>query len=340
VGDQEQPILYVREGRDGADRVLVDPMKLTDDPTTALDWWFPSKDGALIAYGFSKSGDEDSTLHVRDVATGADLSDAIPYTRRTSVAWVPDKKGFYYVRYPAPGTVPPGEEQYHAKIFFHRLGNDWHKDRLIFEPKGAKEDVPYVLLSPNGRWLVAGVFIGWDRTELYVRDRSKGDAAPWVPVAVGARAVFHADPRDERLYVHTNDGAPAYRVFSVEYDHTDRSLWREVIKENKDTLDGVSVLGDEIVATYLHEASTRIERFTLAGKSKGSIALPSLGSAGVSGPEWGGEAFVGFASFVHPSEVLHVDLRSGKSATWDRVGEGFVRTGRRSRCSWSRRRGW
>jgi prolyl oligopeptidase len=324
VGEQEQPVLYVREGRAGADRVLIDPMKLTDDPTTALDWWYPSKDGTLLAYGFSKSGDEDSTLHVRDVATGADLSDAIPYTRRTSVAWVPDKKGFYYTRYPAPGTVPAGEEQYHAKIFFHRLGNDWKHDRLIFESKGAKEDVPYVLLSPNGRWLVAGVFIGWDRTEVYVRDRSKGDAAPWVPVAVGIHAVFNPDPRDERLYIHTNDGAPAYRVFAAEYDHTDRSLWREVIKEGKDTLDGAHVLGDEIVATYLHEASTRIERFTLAGKSKGTVALPSLGTAAVSGPVWGGEAFVQFASFVHPSEVLHVDLASGKETTWDRVGEGFA----------------
>ena len=122
----------------------------------AIDWWYPSTDGALVAYGFSTEGTELSTLHVRDVKTGADLPDAIPYTRYATVAWVPDDKGFYYVRLPEPGTVPAGEELQHRKIFFHRLGNDWHKDKVVFEP-AAKEDSPAVLLSPGGRWLVAAI---------------------------------------------------------------------------------------------------------------------------------------------------------------------------------------
>src|SRR5580692_8318792 len=43
-GNQNQPILYVREGVKGAindeDRVLVDVNKLSADGTVALDWWF------------------------------------------------------------------------------------------------------------------------------------------------------------------------------------------------------------------------------------------------------------------------------------------------------------
>ena len=63
-------MLYVRDGADGADRALVDVNAERADGTRALDWWFPSDDGALVAYGVSDDGSEESTLRVRDVATG------------------------------------------------------------------------------------------------------------------------------------------------------------------------------------------------------------------------------------------------------------------------------
>jgi len=78
--------------------------------TTALDWFFPSQDGRLLAYGLSENGSEQSVLRVRDVDRGADLTDLIPHTRAADLAWLPDGSGFYYTRYPAGGEVPEGEE--------------------------------------------------------------------------------------------------------------------------------------------------------------------------------------------------------------------------------------
>ena len=52
-GNQNQPVLYVREGFNGApnseDRVLVDVNKLAADGTIALDWWYASEDGKYVA---------------------------------------------------------------------------------------------------------------------------------------------------------------------------------------------------------------------------------------------------------------------------------------------------
>src|ERR1700690_3113371 len=42
---QNQPLLYVREGLNGEDRVLLDLNKMSADATVALDWWFSSHDG-------------------------------------------------------------------------------------------------------------------------------------------------------------------------------------------------------------------------------------------------------------------------------------------------------
>jgi len=109
-GRQNQPVLYVREGRDGEDRVLIDPNHLDAQGTTALDWFYPSEDGRLLAYGLSENGSEQSLLHVLEVDSGAPLPDRIPRTRSADLAWLPDGSGFYYTRYPAGGEVPEGEE--------------------------------------------------------------------------------------------------------------------------------------------------------------------------------------------------------------------------------------
>jgi len=55
-GMQNQPVLYVREGVTGKDRVLVDANQLASDGTIALDWWYASDDGKYVAYGTSPSG--------------------------------------------------------------------------------------------------------------------------------------------------------------------------------------------------------------------------------------------------------------------------------------------
>src|SRR4029077_4274306 len=111
-GKQNQPVLYARDGAAGADFVLLDVNAERADGTRALDWWCPSDDGGLVAYGVSDDGSEESTLRVRDAVTGKDLADQIPRTRSCSVAWTPDGRGFYYTRYPAPGEVPAAEEKY------------------------------------------------------------------------------------------------------------------------------------------------------------------------------------------------------------------------------------
>src|SRR5438067_6784570 len=112
---QNQPVLYVREGLNGEDRVLVDVNAMNAEGTTALDWWFPSHDGKYVCYGISQDGSEISTLHVLETASGKALPENIVRTRAASVAWKKDNSGFFYTRYPRPGEVKAGDEVYYRK---------------------------------------------------------------------------------------------------------------------------------------------------------------------------------------------------------------------------------
>ncbi len=217
TGKQNQPVLYVRDGKDGAidgeDRVVVDVNTLSKDGTRALDWWFPSENGRYVAYGVSANGDEESVLHVHDVQTGKDLADTITRTRFASVAWRPDHKSFYYTRYPLPGTVPAGEEKYHRHVYFHRLGSDPAQDPKIFGDGRDLKDWPSVTLSPDGRWLAIEVSQGWAKSEVYLLDaKAKTKTTPAKPVTVveGKPALYRVARGAERSLLpgQQRGGAP------------------------------------------------------------------------------------------------------------------------------------
>src|ERR1700693_109505 len=156
-GMQNQPILYVRDGVNGPDRVLVDANQLAADGTIALDWYYPSETGKYVAYGTSPSGSEMSTLHIIETKTGRILPDTIERTRAASVAWKLDNSGFYYTRYPKKGEVPDGQEMYNRHVFFHQVGSDPDSDDKIFVEGRDPEDWPNVHLSNDGRWLLIDV---------------------------------------------------------------------------------------------------------------------------------------------------------------------------------------
>lgn len=317
-GGQEQPVLYVREGLRGEDRALLDPGRLSADGTTALDWFYPSPDGRLIAYGLSERGSEHSTLRVRDVETGADLADTIPWTRACSLEWWPDGRGFFYTRYPEPGSVPAGEENYHRRVFEHALGGAWRDDAAVFGESREADDWPQVHLSPDGRWLAVSVARGWTRTDIYLRDRAAGG---WfVTVAEGIDVVYGVTLRNDRLYLHTNLDAPRFRLLAADPSNPGRESWRELIPEGAEVLEGAAVVGDRILAWRLKDASSRLALHDLAGRKVADVGLPLLGSvAGVTG-EWdGGEAFFGFSSYSLPPAAYRVDLASGALETWQQV---------------------
>ena len=256
----DQSSLFVREGLKGR-RVLLDPAHLAGAATAALDWWYPSNDGTFLAYGTSVGGTELSTLHVRDVKAGTDLPDAIPYTRYATVAWVPDGKGFYYVSTSRTGDRPCRRG---GKSTPRSSSIAWATTGGRTAPSSSRRTRtrlhPVVRISPGGRWLIAEVEKGTLHSDIYVRDRSKGDAAPWVPVIVGADSVSQAFPREGRLYILTNEGAPNGRLFSVEYDHPARSL---VARSAAGREEGPARVGD-------HPPSFVVTRRTSTTRRRGS----------------------------------------------------------------------
>lgn len=322
-GTQNQPVVYIREGLRGKDRSLVDVNALAPDGTIALDWWYPSTDGKFLAYGTSPNGSEISTLRVIDTATGKLLPEEIGRTRAASLAWLPDNSGFYYTRYPRPGDVPAGQELYNRHVFFHALGgsgnHDGSKDPLVFGENLDPQHWPNVQLSKDGRWLLIHVDEGWTKSELLLKDIRDPKGA-FLTITTGRNFLYQPQLAEKWLYITTNEDAPHYRVFRVEYAAAQRKNWKEVIPESKDTIDdSARLIGGRLFVPYFRNAASSLSIFNPEGRPIAQVPMPTLGSiSSIGGRSDSSEAFFGFVSFAMPTTVYHVTL-DGKVSPWETV---------------------
>jgi len=317
-GLQNQPVLYVRDSLNGADRVLVDANSLAADGTIALDWFQPSENGKYVAYGTSPSGSEMSTLHVIESKTGEILSDTIERTRAASIAWLHDNSGFYYTRYPKKGEVPAGQEMYNRHVYFHLLGSPVETDNAIFGEGRDPQDWPGVSLSNDGRWLLINVSEGWTKSELFLMDL-KGDKAP-IRLTTGKNFLYSADIYDGKVYITSNEDAPRYRVFVTDAGNFDREAWKEIIPQSDAVLQGAEVFGGKLVAQYEQDASSQLKIFDLDGKKLNDLALPAIGSVYSTGGKWNhDEVFYGFQSFTLAPSIYRYDLKDGSTSLWTKV---------------------
>jgi len=317
-GLQNQPVLYVREGVDGKDRVLIDANLLAADGTVALDWYQPSVHGKYLAYGTSQSGSEMSTLHIVETKTGNLLPDTIDRTRAASIAWTLDSAGFYYTRYPKKGDVAEGQERYNRHVFYHELGTDPATDPPIFGEGRDPEDFPSVNLDNDGRMLLITVSQGWAKTELYLMDLRKG--TPPTRITTGKNFLYSGTVYNGRLYIVTNEDAPRFRVFVTEAGDYERDNWKEIIPQTGGVLKDAELWGGKIFAQYEQNATSQIKVFDLQGKNVHDLALPAMGTVSGSGGRWDhDDIFYKFESFTFAPSIYRYDLKSGSASLWAKV---------------------
>jgi prolyl oligopeptidase len=309
-GDRDRAALVVRSlatPEDGPGRVLLDPADASGEVTSAIDWYQPSPDGALVAFGTSTGGDERSTLRIVDVTTGALLADALPHTRAASVAWLPDGRGFAYTRYPDPADVGSAEAGYHRTVWWHRLGDLPGDDTPCFTELTDKEAWPDVSLSADGRWLLVHVEHGWSRNDVHLLDRTTDT---WTTVIEGVDAAttwLQVDGERQRLIGMTTLDAPMGRLVAAPLDHPQPEHWADLVAEDDDVLTSFARAGDHLLVLRTRAGVSSLQHHDAAGAHLGTIEDVTGGLAAVtalaSHPSAPDLVAVGHASFARPDTV-------------------------------------
>lgn len=316
-GRQNQPVLKVRRGFDGEPRTLLDVNALDSRGLTSLDWWNPSPDGRVVAFGTSVSGSEMSELALLDVATGEWLADSISGKVNFS-SWLPDGSAFLY------SGLRDAKDPYSREVRFHVVGRSPRQDRVVIAQREPTR-VPYATSSRDGRWLFLGETRGWQANDLSVADFSlwlrSGVLAP-VELAkdLDGRFAPQGVSGDTLLLLTTLD-APNGTLVAVDLNDPRRETWRTLIPERSDeVLQGVSLARGLLVASWQKDATTRFTVHRPDGSPIGPVPLPGLGSASMSTEEDRTEAFLSFTSYNDPRSIRRLDLKSpDRQELWART---------------------
>ena len=320
------------DGRPGeAERALIDPMAIDPSGTTTLDSWQPDHEGRLLAYQLSEGGREESVLRVMDVATGADVDGPIDRCRYTEVAWLPGGKAFYYARRLPPGQVPAGEEQFHRRVYLHRVGTPAQDDVLIHGDGLDKINYYGVLVSRDGRWLIIDASAGTaPRNDVWIADltASRGGRArtsrcssrawtPWSGCARAGTGGCTCSPTGTRRAAGWPWPTRPTRAFPGLCELAGRAARgpRGGARRATPILDGAELDRPLLVAARTRHAISEVSVHDLAtGAVVGErLPLPGLGSvSGLRGrPAGGHEAWFSYTDHATPPVVLHYDARTG-----------------------------
>jgi prolyl oligopeptidase len=333
---QNQSVLFVQTGLDGAPEVLIDPNTWSADGTVSLSVFAPSKDATFAVYGISRSGSDWQQFRVMRLASKTTLDDTLEWVKVSGVAWHGD--GFFYSRYPAP---PAGQEKAsineHHQVFFHRIGTPQSQDRLVYEDVANPQRFHTLQTTEDERFailIISDRGKGKDGNALHVCDLSQGSQSftPLVPT-IGDDSFGVVDNVGDKLLVQTNRRAPNWRVVLVDPAHPEEGRWTDVLPERAEPLQGAGTAGGKLFATYLKDVTTRAYVHGLDGALEHEIALPGPGAAaGFGGSHDDTFVFYTFNSLSVPPTIYRYDIASRTSQIFRRSSvpgydpEAFVTT--------------
>ena len=318
-GLQDQSVLYTVSSLDGTPRVLIDPNKLSKDGTVSLVGYNASDDGRYLAWATSDGGSDWREFKVRDTQTGEDTVDHIKYVKFSDASWTKDNKGFYYSRYKDyDEKTKLTQANFNQKVYYHLLGTPQSDDKLIYERPDKEKYGFGPAVSEDGQYLLISVSEGTDEKNRFYYQDLKKEGSEIVRLLDDFDATYNFVGNDGPVFwFFTNLNATRGRLIAIDTRNPERSAWKELIPEKKETLRGVNVIADRFIAEYLADARSEVRVHALDGTFIRNVDLPGIGSAfGFGGKRADKETFYSFTSFTTPSTIYRYDVESGKSTVF------------------------
>lgn len=316
-GLQNQSVYYIMKDLDSKPELFLDPNKLSEDGTVALNAFSVSKDGKYLGYGISRAGSDWRELFVKDIKSGEVLKDHIMWAKFSGISWYKD--GFFYSRYPAPkeGEALKASNE-NNKVYYHKAGTDQIADELVYEDPEHPNHGFGISVSDDELYAFLTITQSTSGNALYFKKLNNKNSK-WIKLVDNFDNNFWpVDHQNGNIIIMTDYKAPKYRLISVDVNNYKEENWKDLVPEkDREVLQDVSFGGGKMILKYLKDARSNLEVHNPDGSYLYDIELPAIGTVGgVSADKDENLAFFSFTSFTYPSSVFKYDIKNNKTGLY------------------------
>jgi prolyl oligopeptidase len=315
--DQEQPCIYMRDGADGEDRLLIDPGQLGTGDYTAVKPLRVSPDGRLLLYEIKQGGERTGAFALLDIESRTTLADVLRRGYLRGFAFAPDGKSFYYVHEPVDTKRP-----FYRAVYRHMLGTGPDQDEEVF-CAGDSEKIRLCLISEGNRLgFVVYRFAKKTRTELYVRTLENGGSRQ--SFVASADCVLGPLLIPGKILALTDRNAPNLRIVELRLCGKKETEWVEIVPESNARINQWLVAAGRIFVSYIRQSRTHMSMFDFSGEKTGELPVPEDHSIRIlGGSAEVDELLFETESFVEPASIWRYSETSAKQTLWARKSVRF-----------------
>jgi oligopeptidase B len=300
---------WYRKAVAGGDKQLIlDEVALAKDKEYfRLGDFSVSPDGKLLAFSVDDNGSERFEVRFRDLATGAMLPDVIPGTL-SSLVW---SKGSDILLY---GLA--NENWRTDNVWMHRLGSKPGDAKKLYQ----EADIGFgvgIGKTANDEFIV--IATGDNETsEVYLLPADQPEAKPMLVSPRKKGREYSVDVREGRLYIHTNDEHPNFRIATSSLAKPGE--WTTLIAGSDDVyITDLSIFRDYFVLETRESGLDQIDvRSYTAPTVAGRIKFPETTYVAGLGdnPEYHQDKLrIDYESMITPDTVYDYDVKAKTLAT-------------------------
>ncbi len=308
--DQEQPSIYMREGPDGEDHLLIDPSERGTGKYTAVKPLRVSPDRRLLLYEVKEGGERTGTFELLEIETRKRLPDLLPRGYLRGFAFAPDGKSFYYVH-----EVPEAKRPFHRAAYHHVLGTPASEDQELFFA-GEDEKIRLGLVSDKKRLgFIVYRFFEKTFTDIYLK-RFDGEVPPQ-PIFRGIDYMLGLRLVDERILAITDRNAPNRRIVEIRLRESGEHEWIDIVPESDTPISNWLVAGNSMFISYVKEMTHRVFLFDFTGKKIAELPMRSDETLRMIGGSMDSdEILLETESFTEPIGIFRYSLKSNERTLW------------------------
>jgi len=315
--DQEQPCIYMREGADGEDQVLLDPAKRGTGKYTAVKPLHVSPDGRLLLYEVKEGGERTGTFELLEIETRKCLPDLLPRGYLRGFAFAPDGRGFYYVHETLNAKRP-----FYRAAFKHVLGTPSSQDQEVFFA-GEDEKIRLGFVSDNKRLgIVVCRFLEKASTDIYLRPFEP--EGPPQPIFCEIDYMLGLRLMNEKILAITDRDAPNRRIVEIRLRKSGKHEWVDIVPECDMSINDWLIAGDRMFVCYTKDMTHSVLIFDFSGQKVGEVPVRKDETLRlVGGTEGEGEVLLESESFTEPIGIFCWSVVNNNRTLWKKKSIPF-----------------